>query len=82
MNGGPSKSSPDDTSLLGLKAVWSELDAPMPPKRSRGSRHARGARRRRARRAPGVGAPVLLILTLAVALAVGVIAVLLGLLSS
>jgi ferric-dicitrate binding protein FerR (iron transport regulator) len=42
------EASPDDTSLLGLAAVWSELDAPMPPKRAASHRHAG----RRARRAP------------------------------
>jgi ferric-dicitrate binding protein FerR (iron transport regulator) len=31
--------SPDDTSLLGLAAVWSELEAPMPPKRKATHRH-------------------------------------------
>jgi hypothetical protein len=34
--------SPDDTSLLGLAAVWAELDAPMPPKRH--STHRPGRR--------------------------------------
>ncbi|HSI93455.1 MAG TPA: hypothetical protein VK925_08130, partial [Jiangellaceae bacterium] len=49
---GRPKSSPDDTSLLGLAAVWSEIDEPMPPKRSagKGGIHQRG-RSRRARRA-------------------------------
>jgi hypothetical protein len=33
------RDSPDDTSLLGLAAVWSELEAPMPPKRQPTHRH-------------------------------------------
>jgi hypothetical protein len=36
--------SPDDTSLLGLAAVWAELDAPMPPKRRSKNRPGRRAR--------------------------------------
>jgi ferric-dicitrate binding protein FerR (iron transport regulator) len=53
-------SSPDDTSLLGLAAVWSELDAPMPPKRQ--PSHRPGSRRAR-RRASSV--PTALIVGLA-----------------
>ena len=58
--------SPDDTSLLGLAAVWAELDAPMPPKR-------RSTRRlgRRARLSPGT-VPVGLLAGLAVAMALAV----------
>ena len=53
---GRPKVSPDDTSMLGLSAVWSELDEPLPPRGQAGTgRHAgahRGrAARRRARRA-------------------------------
>jgi hypothetical protein len=33
------RDSPEDTSLLGLAAVWSELEAPMPPKRQPTHRH-------------------------------------------
>jgi hypothetical protein len=36
--------SPDDTSLLGLAAVWAELDAPMPPKRRASHRDGRRSR--------------------------------------
>ncbi|HEX6197492.1 MAG TPA: hypothetical protein VFZ37_16370 [Jiangellaceae bacterium] len=56
---GRRKTSPDDTSLLGLSAVWSELDEPLPPKgvaaagrrHAGGGSHGRRAARRRARRA-------------------------------
>lgn len=56
---GRPKASPDDTSLLGLSAVWSKMDEPLPPKgtAAAGGRHAGGgshgrrAARRRARRA-------------------------------
>jgi ferric-dicitrate binding protein FerR (iron transport regulator) len=54
------EASPDDTSLLGLAAVWSELNAPMPPKRRPAHRHAG----RRARR-PQRSAPTALIVGLA-----------------
>jgi hypothetical protein len=33
--------SPDDTSLLGLAAIWTEIDAPMPPKRRANHREGR-----------------------------------------
>jgi hypothetical protein len=36
--------SPDDTSLLGLAAVWAELDAPMPAKRRASHRDGRRSR--------------------------------------
>lgn len=70
------KSSPDDTSLLGLDAVWSELDAPLPPKRAKGGRraHGRAGRRTHRRRAQSVGKPVLIGLLVSVALAFGIIA--------
>lgn len=56
---GRPKTSPDDTSLLGLSAVWSKMDEPLPPRGATGAggRHAGGgshgrrAARRRARRA-------------------------------
>lgn len=56
---GRPKTSPDDTSMLGLSAVWSEMDEPLPPRGAAvaGGRHAGGgnqgrrAARRRARRA-------------------------------
>jgi hypothetical protein len=85
---GRPKSSPDDTSLLGLAAVWSEIEAPMPPKRSPGrggSHQRRGARRarraRRGRRTQPLGLPVVIGLVVAFAVALGVIAVLVALLS-
>lgn len=73
---GRPKSSPDDTSLLGLAAVWSEIDAPLPPKRSTGGRraHGRAGRRSHRRRSQPVGKPVLIGLMGSIALAVGVIA--------
>lgn len=55
---GRPKVSPDDTSMLGLSAVWSEMDEPLPPRgfeaggrHSGGGSHGRRAARRRARRA-------------------------------
>lgn len=80
---GRPKSSPDDTSLLGLAAVWSEIDEPLPPKSSGhgASRHreaARGShagrRARRAARRRRVAAPVVLGLVGAVVLTLAVIA--------
>jgi hypothetical protein len=77
---GRPKSSPDDTSLLGLAAVWSEIDEPMPPKRSagKGGTHQRGRSRqtrraRRARPAQSPGVRVMLGLAAAVVLALAVI---------
>ena len=58
--------STDDTSLLGLAAVWAELDAPMPPKRR--STHRQG---RRAQLLPST-APVALLAGLAGALVLAV----------
>ena len=37
------EATPDDTSLLGLAAIWAELDAPMPPKRRATHRPGRRA---------------------------------------
>lgn len=75
---GRPKSSPDDTSLLGLAAVWSEIDAPMPPKRSSGRRgsHQRGRSRRARRARRGRRPPTLLVIGigLAIMLTLGVIA--------
>lgn len=75
---GRPKASPDDTSMLGLSAVWSEMDEPMPAKGTEvAGRHAGGgnqgrrAARRRARRAErtiprgvmiGVGGALFLVL--------------------
>ena len=58
------RDSPEDTSLLGLAAVWSELEAPMPPKRQPTHRH-RAHGKRAVRTYPtvllaGLGAAVLL----------------------
>jgi ferric-dicitrate binding protein FerR (iron transport regulator) len=58
------RDSPEDTSLLGLAAVWSELEAPMPPKRRPTHRH-RAHGKRAVRTYPtallaGLGAAVLL----------------------
>jgi ferric-dicitrate binding protein FerR (iron transport regulator) len=58
------RDSPEDTSLLGLAAVWSELEAPMPPKRQPTHRH-RAHGKRSVRTYPtallaGLGAAVLL----------------------
>lgn len=80
------KSSPDDTSLLGLAAVWTEIDAPLPPRtpdaggrpQVRNGAHQRHAKPR-VRRARSVVGPVAAGVIVAVALAVG-IAVLFGLL--
>jgi hypothetical protein len=47
------EASPDDTSLLGLAAVWAELDAPMPPKRR--ASHRPGRRTQPVRAAMPVG---------------------------
>ncbi len=80
---GRPKSSPDDTSLLGLAAVWSEIDEPLPPKgstRRHAGRGRRGGRRgRRARRYQPVARPVVIGLVGAVALTLGVIAILVAL---
>lgn len=72
---GRPKSSPDDTSLLGLAAVWSELETPLPPKRTNGKRraNARAGRRSHRRRAQSVGKPVLIGLLSSIVLALGVI---------
>jgi hypothetical protein len=76
------KTSPDDTSLLGLSAVWSELDEPLPAKGTGGKRGASGrhggraARRRARRQAKAVPRPVLIGLGVALLLALGVTAVL------
>ncbi|MBD0292932.1 MAG: hypothetical protein ICV70_05090 [Jiangellaceae bacterium] len=59
------KLSPDDTSLLGLAAVWAELDAPMPPK----GRRARRAEQRGSARTLSVSVPVIIGLGTAVLLA-------------
>ena len=67
---GRPKSSPDDTSLLGLRAVWSELDEPLQPKVGRhGSRRAR----RRARTSWRVPLPLVIGISVAVGLTVGII---------
>lgn len=73
---GRPKSSPDDTSLLGLAAVWSELEAPLPPRRpARGRRaHGRAGRRSHRRRAQPVSRPLLIGMVSSIALALGVIA--------
>jgi hypothetical protein len=88
---GRPKSSPDDTSMLGLAAVWSELDEPLPAKgaggrRASGGRHTSGGRhgsvgRRASRRlarkqARTIPRPVLIVLGAALALALGITAVL------
>ena len=69
----PPEASPDDTSLLGLAAVWSELDAPMPPKRMATHRHAGRRARRTHRSAPtalivGLAGAVLLALLMIIVL--------------
>jgi hypothetical protein len=64
---GRPKASPDDTSLLGLHAVWSELDEPLPAKGSTG-RHGS----RRARRRAGTAWRVPLPLVVGIAAAVGI----------
>lgn len=82
---GRPKSSPDETSLLGLAAVWSEIDEPLPPKgasRRRGGHGRRSGRRaRRARRAQAVSRPVVFGLLGAVVLTLGVIGLLVALLT-
>lgn len=81
---GRPKASPDDTSMLGLSAVWSEMDEPMPARGAEvAGRHAGGgnqgrrAARRRARRAErtiprgvmiGVGGALFLVLLSSVVL--------------
>ncbi len=67
--------SPDDTSLLGLAAVWAELDAPMPPKRR--ATHRPG--RRGQGSASTLPAALLAGLAAALVLAVAMIAFLLSL---
>lgn len=73
---GRPKLSPDDTSLLGLHAVWSEIDEPLPPKGAV-ARHGTRRVRRQARtawRVPlslviGISAAVVLTLAIIVFLA-------------
>jgi hypothetical protein len=65
--------SPDDTSLLGLPAIWAELDAPMPPKRR--ATHREGRRGR----PPTIPAGLLAGLVAAVLLAVAMFVFLLSL---
>jgi hypothetical protein len=67
--------SPDDTSLLGLAAVWAELDAPMPPKRR--STHRQGRRAQLSAATTPVG--LLVGLAAAMALAVAMIVLMLNL---
>ncbi|MGH8776042.1 MAG: hypothetical protein ACRDWI_13040 [Jiangellaceae bacterium] len=69
----PARESPDDTSLLGLAAVWAELDAPMPPKRQPSHRLGR----RGERRIPTFPTALLAGLAMAVALALTMIILLL-----
>lgn len=69
---GRPKSSPDDTSLLGLAAVWADLDAPVPPKKPHRNRHRKGSRHR-ARRVSSVSMPVAVGLGFAMVLALVVI---------
>lgn len=69
----PAEEPPDGTSLLGLAAVWSELDAPMPPKRPASHRHGR----RGARRIPTFPTALLVGLAVAVTLALAMIVILL-----
>lgn len=67
---GTPKSSPDDTSLLGLHAVWSEIDEPFPPKGGApGSRRAR----RRAKTSWRVPLPLVIGISVAVGLTLGII---------
>lgn len=69
------KKSPDDTSLLGLSAVWSELDAELPPPGAAGrSGRRRSAARRRSNRT------VFWVLIAAVVIAVGGLALAMSLL--
>ncbi len=67
---GTPKSSPDDTSLLGLHAVWSEIDQPLPPKVGR---HGPRRARRRARSAWHVPLPLVIGISVAVGLTLGII---------
>lgn len=67
---GSPKSSPDDTSLLGLHAVWSELDEPLPRK---ADRHGTRRARRRAKAPWRVPLPLVIGLSVAVGLTVGII---------
>jgi hypothetical protein len=67
--------SPDDTSLLGLAAVWAELDAPMPPKRRTSHRDGRRSRSL----APAMPMALVAGLAGAVALAVAMFVLLLNL---
>ncbi|HEX6233588.1 MAG TPA: hypothetical protein VFZ63_10745 [Jiangellaceae bacterium] len=67
---GRPKSSPDDTSLLGLHAIWSEIDEPLPPKtRRRRSRRAH----RRARATWDVPAPLVIGISAAVGITLAII---------
>ncbi|HSJ62179.1 MAG TPA: hypothetical protein VK895_13180 [Jiangellaceae bacterium] len=67
---GRPKLSPDDTSLLGLHAVWSELDEPLPPK---GSRHLSRRARRQARSAWRVPMPLVIGISAAVGITLAII---------
>jgi hypothetical protein len=67
---GRPKSSPDDTSLLGLHAVWSEIDEPLPPKAEQ-SRSRRA--RRRARATWSVPAPLVIGISAAVGITLAII---------
>ena len=69
------EASPDDTSLLGLAAVWAELDEPMPPK---GRATRRPGRRGRPLSVPA-HVPLLVGLAGALVLAVAMFALLLNL---
>ena len=67
---GRPKSSPDDTSLLGLRAVWSELDEPLPPK---AGRHGSRRSRRRVRTSWRVPLPLVIGISVAVGLTLGIV---------
>ena len=67
---GRPKLSPDDTSLLGLHAVWSELDDPLPPK---GSRQLSRRARRQARSTWRVPMPLVIVISAAIGLTLGII---------
>jgi hypothetical protein len=69
---GRPKSSPDDTSLLGLHAVWSELDEPLPEKGTAG-RHGSRRARRQARTAWRVPLPLVVGIAAAVGLTIAII---------
>ena len=67
---GTPKSSPDDTSLLGLHAVWSEIDEPLPPK---AARHRSRRARRRAQASWEIPLPLVIGISVAVGLTLGII---------